>query len=228
MAGESGRAGEGEYSQRVTVAPDPLAPVPPALDLVREFIRADAAAGRLQDWGASTLIDEHTGVPSIDRELADELHRAAGIPARFPIGNAGLLHVYGYWFSTVRTPFGYKRDRWVDGDLARAFGLEREAFHLDASADTTPLQRVTGAALPVLQSPPSGSLAAETIVGDARTRVVLLQRPGADTPALVYGISPREGESFALITTFPFAGDLAEMLQEFASNPVLRWNAAQS
>ena len=45
---------------------------------------------------------------------------AAGLAAAFPVGNAGLLHVYGYWFSDEPTPYGFKRDRWVDGALAGA------------------------------------------------------------------------------------------------------------
>ena len=89
----------------------------PSIDTAVAHIRRDAEAGRLEGWGQSTLIDEFTGVPSIERELFDTLHAAAGLTATFPVGNAGVLHVYGYWFSEVPTPFGYKRDRWADGAL---------------------------------------------------------------------------------------------------------------
>lgn len=193
----------------MTDAPFPL----PALEPVLHAIRRDAAAGCLAHWGASTLIDEHTGVPSIDAELFGILHSAAGLDAAFPIGHAGLLHVYGYWYSTVPTPFGYKRDRWHDGTLARAFGLPVDAFHLDAprpgspgsgqSGSDTPgsgapgsdpeptlLARVTAAALPVLRRPPAGSLVADAVVDGRLSRVVLHRAPGAETPALVYGIEP--------------------------------------
>jgi hypothetical protein len=36
---------------------------------------------------------------------------------------AGLEHTYGYLFSVLKTSFGYKRARWVDGEIARGFGL---------------------------------------------------------------------------------------------------------
>ena len=155
-------------------------------------VRADAAAGRFSSWGGSTLIDEFTGVPSIPRELFDALHEAAGIRATFPVGNAGLLHVYGYWFSRVRTPFGYKRDRWLQGDLARALGCAGQEFLLGTTESGTTLARVTRAALPVLLDPPAGATVAEAEFGSPSgprvARVVLhAAEPGGPT-ALVYGI----------------------------------------
>ncbi|GAA1787745.1 amino acid deaminase [Leucobacter iarius] len=241
----------------MTDAPFPLPELPPVLDAVRR----DTATGRLAHWGASTLIDEHTGVPSIDAELFETLHRAAGLDAAFPIGHAGLLHVYGYWYSTVPTPFGYKRDRWHDGTLARAYGLPADAFHLDAPQPSPPgsgapgsdpeptlLARVTAAALPVLRRPPAGSLVADAVVDGRLSRVVLHRAPGAETPALVYGIeaggsdaggadgtggtgsaappgSAPTSDRLVLLTTFPFSGDPAPLLEEFVREPVLRWNA---
>lgn len=243
----------------MTDAPFPLPELAPVLDAVRR----DTAAGHLALWGASTLIDEHTGVPSIDAALFDALHTAAGIDAAFPIGNAGLLHVYGYWYSTVPTPFGYKRDRWHDGSLAQAFGLPRDAFHLDApqagrpgsapDSEPTLLARVTAAALPVLRRPPAGSLVAEAVLEGRLSRVVLHRAPGAEAPALVYGIEPSgsggtgsrgtgsaaspgsepavppgstpASDRLLLLTTFPFSGDPAPLLEDFVREPALRWNA---
>ncbi len=238
----------------MTDAPFPLPALAPVLDAVRR----DTAAGHLALWGASTLIDEHTGVPSIDAALFDTLHRAAGVDADFPVGHAGLLHVYGYWYSTVPTPFGYKRDRWHDGSLARAFGLPADAFHLDAPQAGRPgsapgpgptlLARVTAAALPVLRRPPAGSLVADAVLDGRLSRVVLHRAPGADAPALVYGIEPSgsggtgsaaspggepavppgstpASDRLVLLTTFPFSGDPAPLLEEFAREPMLRWNA---
>ena len=228
----------------MTDAPFPLPELAPVLDAVRR----DAEHGRLAHWGASTLVDEHTGVPSIDEALFDALHRAAGLTAAFPIGHAGLLHVYGYWFSIVPTPFGYKRDRWHDGTLARAFGLPVDAFRLDvpeSDPDATPLARVTAAALPVLRRPPVGALVADAVVDGRLSRVVLHRAPGAETPALVYGIesagsagtgsgrsvhaaphgSAAASDRLSLLTTFPFSGDPGPLLEEFAGEPVLRWNA---
>ncbi len=79
------------------------------------------------------------------------LHERAGIDARFPVGNAGLLHVYGYLLSTTPTPYGLKRERWLDGELARAYGLAADAF-LPWALPTgeTLLARVTAAAAALL------------------------------------------------------------------------------
>lgn len=200
-------------------------------------LRADAAAGRLMHWGRSTVIDENTGTAVIDAPLFKTLHAAADINADFPVGNAGVIHVYGYWFSATPTPYGLKRDRWVDGELAAALGLHREAFHLDVGPGTL-LERVTAACLPHLQAPqdarpgtgePAGRGAnpkpvrrsADALVAGHRTRVVLV---GEHPAALIYGVE-QDGR-WRLITTFPFAGNRLDLLDEFTRTLRPRWNAA--
>jgi hypothetical protein len=129
-----------------------------------EQIEADASADRFSRWGRSTVVDENTGLPVISEELFAELHRIAGLDAVWPIGNAGLLHVYGYLLSTVDTPYGRKRDRWLDGGVARAFGLPDDAFapwfvapsFAAAARDSTPLERLTTLALPYIDDPAGG------------------------------------------------------------------------
>lgn len=239
-----------------TRAPSPQSPLPSRASALAH-IRADAAAHRFTEWGQSTLIDEHTGVPSIDQELFDALHAAAGIAAAFPIGNAGVIHVYGYWFSEVPTPFGLKRARWADGALAAAFGLPRDAFHLTGSPAArpsgapapTPLQRVAAAMRATLESPPPGALVADaeipgrsvtgagarpgagTSIPPQRSRVVL-QRPHDRLPwALSYGIAAPGAAADAplqLLTAFPVQGDPAALIAEFAAHPALRWNAVSN
>ncbi|MEV8339508.1 amino acid deaminase [Leucobacter sp. NPDC077196] len=206
----------------------------PDLEFVLACVRDDAAAGRLADWGASTVIDEHTAVPSFERDIFDALHAAAGIDAAFPVGNAGLLHVYGYWFSEVPTPFGFKRDRWQNGELARALGQRGTAFHLmrgSTSGDpgSTPLQRITEAALPLLLRPPERSRIGEALLDERRSRVVLVPAADAEAPALIYGIAPEPGtrdrSPLLLITAFPFGGDQAALIADFQAHPAPRWNA---
>ncbi|WP_053352400.1 hypothetical protein [Leucobacter musarum] len=223
---------------------------PSDLDFVLACVSDDAAAGRFADWGRSTVIDEHTGVASFDRGLFEVLHTAAGISAEFPVGNAGVMHVYGYWFSEVPTPFGFKRDRWLHGEVAQAFGLASEAFHLTRGADdgSTPLQRLSRVALPALRSPAPGTPEGNALIGDRASRVVFAQVAGdaakpvgasgaagfADaagltsggSPALIYGIAPTVGAPLQLITAFPFGGDVAALIAEFEGEPTARWNAA--
>lgn len=186
------------------------------------FVAADAAAGRLARWGWSSVIDEIVHEAVIEADVFDHLAAAAGREDHFPIGNAGVLHVYGYWFSEVVTPFGKKRDRWADGLLARALDQDSDAFQLREIAGTTPLQRVTTAALPVLAAPQAGVLgSADASVDGVDTRVVLVSNGGQT--ALVYGVDA--GAGWQLITAFPFAGDADALLSDFATRPALRWNA---
>ncbi|MEJ1089436.1 amino acid deaminase [Microbacterium sp. Mu-80] len=200
----------------------------PAPDLTRvvEFVRADARADRFALWGSSTVVDENTGEPVIGQELFDALHDAAGITARYPVGNAGVIHVYGYWFSDVVTPYGRKRDRWQDGELAELLEVGPAAFHLTGGG-STPLQRVTEAALPHLVEPGPRTLAR----GDARvagidTRVVIVGAQARLSAALIYGI--RSDDAWRIVTTFPLQGDPEGVVGEFLAEPRLRWNAAPS
>ncbi|WP_206447805.1 amino acid deaminase [Agrococcus sp. KRD186] len=196
----------------------------PDLDRVRDDLRADAAAGHLALWGTSTVVDELAGVPVLEQQRFDQLHAAAGIRARFPVGNAGVLHVYGYWFSTIVTAHGLKRDRWVDGRLAGAFGLAPEGFHLGDGRTTTLLRRVTDVALPLLLDPPWDAATADVEVEGRHTRTVLHRAAGARTTALLYGVD--EGAGLRLITTFPVDGDPQPLLDASVAVPRLRWNAA--
>ena len=204
-----------------------------ALGLVVDLIQRDASAGRFDAWGTSTVVDDNIGAPLIDQALFTTLHETAGIDAAFPIGNAGVIHMYGYWFSTVSTPYGLKRARWQEPNLAEAFGLAPNAFHLDAETRTTPLERLTDVALPLLLDPPGDATVVDATLG-ARyghrlSRVVLIHPLGTKVPALVYGIAPLGNASDAarlkLLTAFPVQGDYAPILKDFAHNPRPRWNA---
>ncbi|RQP10282.1 MAG: amino acid deaminase [Microbacteriaceae bacterium] len=203
------------------------APLPTALEAaeIARCVVADARAGRLASWGWSTVVDEFVGEAVVPEGVVTALHRLAGLRARFPLGNAGLLHVYGYWFATRATPFGYKRDRWLDGRLARAFGLPDAAFIPGADPATTPLQRVLEVALPLLADPRDALASADASVDGRLTRVVLARDQGSAATALVYGVDG--GDGLRLVTTFPVDGDgdVGAVLDEFVAEPRLRWNA---
>ncbi len=75
-------------------------------------------------WGTSINFDEGARGIIVAPELLDVLFAKFQTPPRRDrIVHAGIEHVYGYLFSNLQTPFGYKRARWVDGDLERGFGL---------------------------------------------------------------------------------------------------------
>lgn len=227
----------------------PAAPAPPELSTVLKQVRADALADRFALWGQSTVIDEHTRVASFARPLFDALHAAAGIQATFPIGNAGLIHVYGYWFSEVFTPFGYKFDRWRDGSLAHALDLPTHAFWIEGPGleGTTALERVLEAVRPALETPPASTITADAELtfpaGSRQSRLVLRAPAGASASqpsALIYGVTQTTSSSatdhksskpeanppaFQLITAFPFSGDPHALAADFKADPRPRWNA---
>jgi hypothetical protein len=192
-------------------------------------IASDSRHGRFARWGLSTVIDENIDAPVIDRQTFEQLHDAAGIGAAWPIGNAGLLHVYGYLLSTVPTPHGLKRDRWLDGSLALALGLAPDAFLLESAdaAGGTVLARVTDAVLPRLEAPGGDQvLTFDDHATDGspvffRTSVVA----SSGGAALLYGM--HDGAAMLAITAFPLADPTPGRLEALASAPPrLRYNAA--
>ncbi len=191
---------------------------------IDDQVRADAAAARFEDWGLSTVIDENIEAPVISREDFERLHGLAALHAEWPIGNAGLLHVYGYLLSTVQTPYGLKRDWWLDGTLAAALGLPRDGLLPEGSG--TVLSRATGAVLPRLVDPPPDALLTidrESLDGTTLVRTVVVGT--ADAAALVYGV--REGGRMRVITAFPLVAASASYCQSLIEQPPrLRYNAA--
>lgn len=191
-----------------------------ALDWLGASIDADAAADRFAAWGRSRVIDENTGTAVITASVFDALHERAGIAARFPVGNAGLLHVYGYLLSTTPTPYGLKRERWLDGALARAYGLEADAFlPWTALAAGTLLARVTAAMRDLLSQEP----ARRETLGETRALIAVDRRGSSGPAALAYALT-REGRT-RLVTTFPVASVADVLAAVDADGPRLRWNA---
>ena len=194
-------------------------------------IGLDARAGRFGSWALSTVIDENIDAPVITRPEFDALHAAAGLTAEWPVGNAGLLHVYGYLLSTVPTPFGLKGDRWLDGALAAALGLCPGAFRLaDASsAGDTVLHRVTDAVLPHLEDPSPGRgdiLSFDDAVPgtDRFFRTTVVRRSAGAGTALVYGV--QENGSMRAVTAFPVASAAPAALEALQAEPArMRYNA---
>lgn len=193
----------------------------PPLDAVLECVRQDRRAGRIAQWSWSTVIDENVGEAVVEPELFDRIHEVGRVDARFPVGNAGLIHVYGYLFSTVRTPYGYKGDRWNDGVLARTLGFPEGWFRLGDSAEETPLERVLDVALPLLVDPLVE--AAEWEAGGVRQRAVIT-RPAPDgSAALVSGLD--DGSEMRLLTVFPLVDGTAFARTLREDEPRPRWNA---
>lgn len=189
-----------------------------SLKWLRRQIEADASARRFDAWGSSTVIDEHAG-KVIPKELFERLHEIARLDARWPVGNAGLLHVYGYLLSTRLTPYGLKRARWLDGRLAMAYGLPDDGF-LPLFDDTTLLERVTRETSALLGDE-TAPRRRETLRG-AEATIAVRRDAGAECAAVAYGID--RGDGLRLITTFPVDARPDEFLATLGrARP--RWNA---
>ncbi|MBU4466192.1 MAG: amino acid deaminase [Actinobacteria bacterium] len=194
-----------------------------SLDWLGPSLDADAAAGRFRAWGRSSIIDENTGSAVIPRALFDALHARIGSWATWPVGNAGLLHVYGYLLSDAPTPYGLKRERWLDGTLAHAYGLPSDAF-LPRLGHPTPLARITRAARDLLASSVVRTHDLANGSAHLRARLALGRAGSSGSFALAYDIADDDGEH--LVTTFPVANPELLLAAMDDEPPRLRYNAA--
>lgn len=93
---------------------------------VYQQVRRDAKfPGLLALWGRCMNFDENAKQTVVHPAILRALGELAGIPVRGRVVHAGLQHTYGYLFSVIETPYGFKRDRWVSDDLERGLGVER-------------------------------------------------------------------------------------------------------
>ena len=95
-------------------------------------LEADTKSRQLLNlWGLSRNMDEsNLTVKTIPINLLSFFNSILKVEYddSFSIGHAGLNHTYGYLFSTLMTPFGYKRARYVQGELEEGFALPVGTF----------------------------------------------------------------------------------------------------
>ena len=91
---------------------------------VSSQIRADAKSTWLAAWGQSLNFDEHEKQRIVDPKLLTTIGRLSKVAIREQDRyHAGLTHTYGYLFSLLKTRYGFKRERWTSGVIARGLGL---------------------------------------------------------------------------------------------------------
>lgn len=94
-------------------------------------------------WTHSQNYDEFAKAEILHPWVINALEGAFGVfPSRGREVHAGLEHVYGYLFSILKTPFGYKRARWVRGQIERGLGLP-EGLLSPATSEGTLFANVT-------------------------------------------------------------------------------------
>ncbi len=205
------------------------APADPSARWFSEQVTASRSdPAEMAKWASSTVIDDNVQAPVLDERVFLWLHHGVAGAFGFPIGHAGLMHVYGYLLSSVETPYGLKRLRWLTADLANAFGLEPSFFFPTAS--TVPLmERVASAVLPTLIDPTADSrtvLAIDEVVDcRRRMRTVYIRDRITDSTALLYGSV--SGDDVRIVTAFPIGPMTSQSVQDRLAEPArYRYNYA--
>lgn len=98
----------------------------------------DAKDTQLLDlWGQSLNFDSGAKKQIINDKIISALHSQFGIKLDIfnsdKVVHAGITHTYGYLFSVLDTPYGYKRKRWVLPTFNFGFSLKG----LSLSPETT-------------------------------------------------------------------------------------------
>lgn len=90
-----------------------------------EQIEADSLRrGPLSFWGRSLNVDELTDTTVVDSSILRLIAEIARREVSLATPHAGLQHTYGYLFSTIETPYGFKRERWLETNIESAFDLD--------------------------------------------------------------------------------------------------------
>lgn len=76
-------------------------------------------------WGRSINYDELAKGTIIHPALVGAMSEIYGTKVEDRLVHAGLEHTYGYLFSVLKTPFGYKRARWVQGVIEEGLGIQK-------------------------------------------------------------------------------------------------------
>lgn len=205
-------------------------------------IKHDKKIGNLLDlWGVSRNSDEsHPNEPIVPHNilsvLAKELEHTP-FDQSFKFGNAGLNHTYGYLFSNLQTPYGYKRARYVDAEIEKGFGLTPGLFS-GAPKEGSLLSNFTFfiGSIALGEAPYAKELAIKELANFSygklkftrlvelakaehsmlvmRTDIVPFTHPSTDansnTALLIYSID--EGQGPKLITSFPVQKKFGESL----------------
>jgi hypothetical protein len=87
-------------------------------------------------WGRSDNVDDNARLPIVHPAILQAIGELAGVPMRGRIVHAGLEHTYGYLFSLIETPYGYKRDRWTQSTIEDGFDIREPTLRDHPTAGT--------------------------------------------------------------------------------------------
>ena len=91
-------------------------------------------------WARCVNCDDITGQQIVAAPILRLLSELSGIALRARITprvvHAGLQHTYGYLFSLIETPYGYKRDRWTEPDVERGMQISTPSLRATPTEGT--------------------------------------------------------------------------------------------
>ena len=105
-------------------------------EIVEQLVFDARTPDLLKLWGNSLNRDEITGTTIVAPHILRAIGDIAGIECDGDVVHAGLQHTYGYRFSTIETPFGFKRDRWVKPALENGLEIEEPTIRPQPTAGT--------------------------------------------------------------------------------------------
>lgn len=82
----------------------------------------------LSFWGKSTNFDSGAKKQIISDAIISDLHHQFHLETDRKIVHAGITHSYGYLFSIINTPYGFKRKRWIAPTLNYGFAFSGNAL----------------------------------------------------------------------------------------------------
>ena len=91
--------------------------------MVKQLERISAHQDVLGHWGRSLNHDENAHTQIVDSLVLRVIAELTGKRLSGRVMHAGLLHTYGYLLSTIETPYGKKRDRYLQPDISNGLGF---------------------------------------------------------------------------------------------------------
>ncbi|MGZ3787797.1 MAG: hypothetical protein ACXVLQ_04700 [Bacteriovorax sp.] len=82
----------------------------------------------LSFWGKSYNFDSGAKKKIIDDQIISDLQEKFHIKNDNEIVHAGITHTYGYLFSVLDTPYGFKRKRWIRPTLNYGFAFMKNSL----------------------------------------------------------------------------------------------------
>jgi hypothetical protein len=105
-------------------------------NIARQIRQAGKCPKLLSLWGRSVNFDEYAQQEIVHPAILRAIGELASVPLRGRIVHSGLQHTYGYLFSLIETPFGFKRERWLNSALDDGFGFKKPTLRAEPASGT--------------------------------------------------------------------------------------------